>query len=215
MLVISGLRGLASAAILSGLMNHGGGWAVITVDTLPDYAVAGTPVELTYSLRQHGHTLLDDPGFKGTVEARSGRTTVNAPTNRLPRSGSYGTTLVLPSAGEWTITIKSGFGNSNLTLLPITVVAAGSSLTRTISDKERGERLFTSKGCVTCHVQIQAGPNLDGKRFDPAYIARFLADPGIAPPQPNGAKMPNLGLQQREIASLVTFLNSDRQVSAR
>ena len=212
---ISPIRAVVPALILSGFTNHAGGWAVITVDSLPDYAIAGKPLELTYSVRQHGYTLLDDLGSKGAIEARSGRTTVTASANRFSRPGSYATKLVLPTAGDWTITIKSGFMNSNVTLLPLTVVAEGSNLTRTISDKDRGERLFTSKGCVTCHVQIQAGPNLDGKRFDPTYIARFLADPSIAPPQPNGVKMPNLGLQQREIASLVTYLNSDRQVSVR
>ena len=76
MLAISGLRGLASAAILSGVMNHAGGWAVITLDNVPDYAVAGKPIELTYTVRQHGHTLLDD--LHGTIEARSGRTAVDA-----------------------------------------------------------------------------------------------------------------------------------------
>lgn len=213
MLGISPLRGLASAAIVSVLMKHAGGWAVITVHELPDYAVAGKPLEFTYSVRQHGHTPLDD--LTGTIEARSGRQTVDAAAHRIVKAGSYGAKIVLPSAGEWTLTIKSGFGNSNVTLVPLTVLAEGASLTRAMSDRERGERLFTSKGCVTCHVQIQVGPNLDGKRFDPTYIARFLADPSIAPPKPNGSQMPQLGLQPREIASLVTYLNSDRQISAR
>ena len=214
MLAISPLRGLASAAILSGFMTHAGGWAVITVDNLPDYAIAGKPLEFSYVARQHGHNPLDM--LRGTVEARmDGQTTVTVPAPAVAKPGGYGAKIVLPKPGTWTITIKSGFGNSNLTLLPLTVVTEGASLTRTVSEKERGERLFTSKGCVTCHVQIQAGPNLDGKRFDATYISRFLADPSIAPPKPNGDKMPNLGLQQREIASLVTYLNSDRQVSAR
>jgi hypothetical protein len=194
-------------------MAHAGGWAVITVDTLPDYAVAGKPLEFSYVVRQHGQTPLDM--LRATVEARSGLSTVSVPALAVAKRGGYGARLVLPKPGEWTITIKSGFGNSNLTLLPITVVADGSGLTRAIADRERGERLFTSKGCVTCHVQIQVGPSLDGKRFDPTYISRFLADPSIAPPTPNGVTMPNLGLQPREIASLVTYLNSDRQISAR
>jgi len=213
MLGISPLRGLASVAILSSVMSHAGGWAVITVDNLPDYAVAGKPVELTYTVRQHGHTPIDE--LRATVEARSGLSTVSVPARAVAKLGGYGARIVLPKPGEWTITIKSGFGNSNLTLLPMTVIAEGSGLVRTVSDEERGARLFTSKGCVTCHVQMRVGPSLDGKRFDAAYIARFLADPSIAPPLPNGATMPNLGLQQREIASLVTYLNSDRQVSAR
>ena len=214
MLGISPIRTVVPALILSGVMNHAGGWAVITVDSLPDHVVAGKPLEFTFVVRQHGHTPLDM--LRGTVEARSaGEATVTVRAVAVAKLGGYGARIVLPKPGEWTITIKSGFMNTSVTLLPLTVVAEGSNLTRTMADQERGERLFTSKGCVTCHVRIRVGPVLDGKRFDPTYLARFLADPSIAPPAPNGDKMPNLGLQQREIASLVTYLNSDRQISAR
>jgi hypothetical protein len=48
-----------------------------------------------------------------------------------------------------------------------------------------------------------------------AYISGFIANPPATPTQPGGQPMPNLGLQQREIASLVAYLNSDRQVGAR
>src|SRR4029079_9866801 len=33
-----------------------GGWAVITVDSLPEFAVAGSPTTLTFAVRQHGST---------------------------------------------------------------------------------------------------------------------------------------------------------------
>ena len=42
-------------------------------------------------------------------------------------TGRYAATLTVQSAGSWTITIKSGFGNSELTLLPIVAVAANES----------------------------------------------------------------------------------------
>jgi hypothetical protein len=31
-----------------------GGWAITIVDDLPDYAVAGEPLALIFSVRQHG-----------------------------------------------------------------------------------------------------------------------------------------------------------------
>src|SRR5215467_279784 len=37
-----------------------GGWAVITLNEFPEYAVAGKPVTLTFSVRQHGVTLLSN-----------------------------------------------------------------------------------------------------------------------------------------------------------
>src|SRR5947199_30203 len=35
-----------------------GGWAIVTLDDFPEYAVAGKPVNLTFAVRQHGVTSL-------------------------------------------------------------------------------------------------------------------------------------------------------------
>jgi mono/diheme cytochrome c family protein len=211
-MVTRALRVFVPGLLLPGFMSHAGGWAVITVDDLPDYAVAGTPVALSYVVRQHGQEPVDM--LTARIEAVSG----SAKTTTVARSangrGRYTASLTLPHAGNWTVTIKSGFGNSNLTLLPIPVVSEASSLAVAVSDVERGKRLFVGKGCVTCHVDVKVGPPLDGRRFDPAYLAGFLEQPrrvtAAAP-----MVMPNLGLKQREIASLVAYLNSDRPVAAR
>ena len=129
--------------------------------------------------------------------------------------GRYGASITLPRAGEWTVTIRSGFGKSDVTLLPLPVVDAGARPARIPSDGERGERLFVAKGCVTCHVQIPVGPKLESKRFDATVLAAFLANPKRAVPVRGQPEMPNLGLQQREIASLVAYLNGARQVGMR
>ena len=211
MMPSNALRVLVPGLLLPLLMGHAGGWAVITVDDLPDTVEAGKPVALTYAVRQHGVDLLDR--LRGGIEAIAGRQTVRGTVIEAKERGRYTASLTLPTAGEWTVTIKSGFGNSNATLLPITAVAPGASLTRTVPDSDRGEHLFVAKGCVTCHVQIQVGPKLDGKRFDAAYLTGYLANP--TPPLPGKPAMPNLGLEKREIASLVTYLNSARQVGVR
>ena len=65
------LIGLAGAARTS---HYLGGWAVVTVDDLPDYVVAGQPVRLSFVVRQHGMTPLD--GLRPSVEARSGRASI-------------------------------------------------------------------------------------------------------------------------------------------
>lgn len=199
--------------VLPALMAHAGGWAVITVEDLPDYVEAAKPVELSFTVRQHGVTLLDQ--LSPSIQATSGRLAASGTVRPAGARGRYTASLTLPNAGDWSITIRSGFGNSDLTLLPIPVVGAGGRLTRPVSDPERGHRLFVAKGCVTCHVQIGVGPNLDGKRFDVAYISGFLAKPPTAPREPGKAVMPNLGLEEREIASLVAYLNSDRPASTR
>jgi cytochrome c2 len=194
-------------------MGHAGGWAVITVQDLPDYVETGKPVDLSYMVRQHGHTALDQ--LRGSVEATSGRLSATGKVSPGGKPGLYSASITLPSAGDWSITIRSGFGKSDVTLVPLTAIDHGNGLTRSLSDAERGRRLFVAKGCVTCHQQIEVGPNLDGKRFDVAYISGFIANPPSTPSKPGGSPMPNLGLRQREIASLVAYLNSDRQVGSR
>ena len=212
MMASNALRVLVPGLLVPLLMGHAGGWAVITVDDLPDVAEAGKPVALSYVVRQHGMTPLDR--LNGEIEATSGKLTARGSVGPMPSSsGHYTASITLPSAGEWSITIRSGFGKSDLTLLPLTVVATGAGLARPVSDVDRGRRLFVAKGCETCHVQIGVGPKLDGKRFDSTYIAGFLANP--TPPEPGKPAMPNLGLQQREIASLVAYLNGNRVVGAR
>jgi mono/diheme cytochrome c family protein len=188
---------------------------VITVDDLPEYLEVGKPVELSFAVRQHGFTPLN--GLRPSIDATSSRDepTVAAAVWPGARAGTYTARLTLPSQGEWSLTIKSGFGNSQVTLLPIPVVAQGVRLTGASPAADRGRRLFVAKGCVTCHEQIGVGPSLVGKRFDAAYISGFIANPPTEPSQPGRSTMPNLGLQQREIASLVAYVNSDRQSGTR
>ena len=200
--------------LIPALTALAGGWAVITVEDLPDYIVAGRPVTLAFTVRQHGVRPLD--GLRPTVEARAG--SLSAPAAATPGKGTgrYAATLTLPRAGEWTITIHSGFGNSATTLEPIRVVMPGSESSIALSDAERGRRLFVAKGCVTCHVQNRVGPDLTGTRYDAGYLRRFLADPSSVVSVPQGSfQMPNLGLRQPEITALVAFINTERQVGAR
>lgn len=213
MMASSALRILVPGLLLTTLMAHAGGWAVITVQDLPEYVEAGKRVDLSYMVRQHGQTPLDQ--LRGSIEATSGR--LNATGTVLPgtKPGMYTASLTLPSVGDWTITIRSGFGRSDVTLLPLSAVEHGTTPTRPGTDVERGRHLFVAKGCVTCHEQIEVGPKLEGKRFDVANISGFLANPPSTPSRGGNSPMPNLGLQQREIASLVAFLNSDRQVTTR
>ena len=205
------LRVLVPGLLLPAVMGHAGGWAVITLDDLPEYAEAQKPLELTYTVRQHGHSPLLD--LRGRIEATSGRLSTTG-TVSTASTGRYVARITLPAAGEWSITLRSGFHASDVTLLPLTVVQPGASLTTSLTDADRGRRLFVAKGCVTCHEQLAIGPRLEAKRFDVAYISGFLANPPTTPSK-GTSPMPKLGLQQREIASLVAFLNSDRQVSRR
>jgi mono/diheme cytochrome c family protein len=200
-------------ALLALLTLNLGGWAVITVEDLPDQVPVGQPVTLDFTVRQHGHTLLSN--LTPRVTAVAGQDQVSAAVQSGPSAGRYQASLTLPHAGAWTITVYSGFGNNNVTLLPVPAVNPGRAAPE-IAAAERGRRLFVAKGCITCHVHpevpssgvVNVGPDLTGRRFTGDYLQRFLADPDIATTRgAGGFAMPNLNLAPREIAALAAFIN--------
>jgi hypothetical protein len=48
---------VAGAAVLAGTTLLAGGWAVTTVTDVPEYAIAGQPLTLSFAVRQHGVSL--------------------------------------------------------------------------------------------------------------------------------------------------------------
>ena len=213
------VRFLVIALALSAFVGAAvaGGWAVITLKDFPDYAVAGKSLDLTFSVRQHGQTLL--AGLQPTVRAVTAnggvaKARVAATANR----GEYSAALVLPEPGEWTVTITSGFNDSAVTLPALKVFAAGSPSPEPFSVATRGVRLFTAKGCVGCHRHLEVDPgfktdarfDLTGKRFPADYLKKFLADPSIKP-----ADMPNLQLKDGEIEALAAFIDKSAMKKTR
>jgi hypothetical protein len=202
-----------------------GGWAIVTVNDLPEYAVSGKPVILTFTVRQHGITRLS--GLKPSVRATApGQTETRAPASPTGKTGEYSATLTFPEAGGWTIRIDSGFNANETRLLPVNVIEPGSPLPVRLLPAARGEHLFVAKGCIGCHrnqevavrepslqTLVSAGPDLTGKRFPPDHLKEFLADPSQALKRPaklEYGQMPNLNLGTQEIAALVAFINRDR-----
>ncbi|HEV8600952.1 MAG TPA: cytochrome c [Gemmatimonadales bacterium] len=199
-----------------------GGWATITLEDLPEYAVAGKPLILTFMVRQHGVTPLK--GLQPAIEARAGRLQARAAATAGKAAGQYVVSLVLPEPGDWTVTIQSGFGNSKLTLLPLRTVATAAATPVAFTEPERGRQLFVAKGCVGCHVRAEGkvgdgaeiGPSLTGKHYAADYLTRFLANPAMADrPRSGTFVMPNLELKPTEIAALVAFLNQERRADQR
>jgi mono/diheme cytochrome c family protein len=200
--------------------TNAGGWAVITVEDLPNEIFVGRPVTLTYAVRQHGRTLLS--GLRGSIDAQATGQTIREAAVPGENAGRYSVTFTLPKPGTWTITIHSGFGNNAVTLLPLPAVNPG-RVAASVSPADQGLRLFVAKGCVTCHVHpdvagsgpAKVGPDLTGRRFDADYLRRFLADPNIATTRgPGGFEMPNLDLAPAEIAALTAFINGAPEAPA-
>ena len=92
-----------------------------------------------------------------------------------------------------------------------------------LPESERGRRMFAALGCTTCHLHRDVGitgelsgfgPDLSDQRFAPDYLAHFLANPSIKPPM-DGKSMPNLALKDKDIATLIAFINADRRLTRR
>lgn len=207
--------GIVGVLLLIGTTTHAGGWAVVTVRTLPDHVITGDPVTLTYAVRVHGMALTD--GLRGSVEARSGTLLVRATAVPAGEKGHYRAMFALPRKGDWTLTIESGHGANGSVRLPLTVIGPRESAPL-VQDAERGQRLFAAKGCVGCHVRDPAvsnaveghrvGPALTGKRYEPEWLKQQLANPPTsATRRAPDWEMPDLDLSDRDIASLVAFIN--------
>lgn len=206
-LLWSGLVVVPAGHLLSG------GWAVVTVENPPEHLVVGAPYELEYSVRQHGVELQN--GLNGRVEATLGNRTVRADAKSAAK-GKYRASLVIPSAGAWTITVHSGFGPAKTTMLPINATAAGAPVIA-MADAERGKHLFVAKGCTTCHVEMKVIPvDVRTNRYDGQFVKKLLSDPKSMPKRHSvDVDMPNLNLSSTEIAALSSYLAGPNSTGTR
>lgn len=214
---------LLATVLLSATAFTFGGWAIVTVDDVPEQFVVGKPTELSFIVRQHAVSPLG--GLTPTVTMKSGSTITTAPVRAGKNAGYYVASLVAPRAGDWAVRIESGFGTAETKLLPTTAIAEGGASPAPKSEAERGHRLFNAKGCVSCHVRsgegaegYKMGPELTGRTYPAEVLAKFLRNPSANPITVVAAdkmKMPQLELKEREVASLVAFINNTKQLSAK
>jgi mono/diheme cytochrome c family protein len=212
---------ILTTVVLASATIGAGGWAVVTVDELPMRVETGRPLVLAFTVRQHGMTALS--GLRASVEAASGGTIVTAPAAGGRKTGQYTAEISFPRAGDWVVTIHSGFADGRLTLLPLTVVAPNGQ-TSALALPDVGRHLFVAKGCVTCHqndarssnVSLGLAPLLIAEKYQDAFLARILANPSATlPPRTEFPQMPNLELRPAEISALVAFINSTGRAQTR
>lgn len=195
------------AALTAGLVAMGG-WAVVTVKDLPEYFVAGQQYTIEFQVRQHGRTLLS--GLRPELVMNE----VTIPAVARSSEGTYAVTFTAPAPGQVSLTIRSGFGNTELHLYPETVVAAGTSRSA-IAPHERGQMLFVAKGCNTCHSNIDlvnrpdnqaaltVGPELGGRHLAREFVMQKVKKPA-------SQIMPDLGLSDAEASAIAAFLSGER-----
>ena len=189
-------------ALLLPSLVSAGGWSVVTVEDWPEAPRVGTPVELSFAVRAHGRTLA--AGLDMTVIAHhaESKRTVRVKAQEENR-GYYRTTLSLDQAGTWTWRIE-GYGSHPMPDIEVRTASA-------ITQQTRGDLLFVSKGCMTCHINraieyqgitVSDGPDLTDYRADPSYLRLWLANPHSIRP---ATTMPDLDLDTGEIEALVAY----------
>ena len=125
---------LKLVSVLAAGLAAMGGWAVVTVQELPEHFVAGRPYTVEFKIRQHGRNLLSDLEPELLVSTSGPRLAGmlgGANEQRIPAKaragGTYAATFTAPATGPLYLTIKSNFGASNLRLYPVPVIAPGAT----------------------------------------------------------------------------------------
>lgn len=206
-----------------------GGWAVVTLQEVPEYLEVGEATTLSFKIRQHGRTLLDDrsptvsmvdPDASFLSRLFKHRSVI---ATRGSEPGLYEAPITPSDTGAVQLIIDTDLFNWKAKLLPIRIVAAGDRLPR-MGPRERGRHLFAAKGCVTCHAKhdepafadqnlVQVGPDLTGRTYPDEWLTTKIGDPAQARTITGDILMPQLELDASEIDALVRFINGSRATS--
>lgn len=191
-----------------------GGWAVVTVKDLPEYYVAGQEYTIEFQVRQHGRNLLTglEPRLVvASSQRRLGGLMGGKDETVIPAvargNGTYAVTFTAPAVERLFLTIKSGFGPSEARIPAQPVVRRGTA-TPVVTAAQRGEVLFTAKGCNVCHQDIQVGPALMGRQLARDVVVQKIKNP-------NSQVMPDLGLSDAEANAIAAFLASGAGAAGR
>jgi mono/diheme cytochrome c family protein len=103
-----------------------GGWAVITLDDLPTDVLAGEPLTIGFTVRQHGITPMSgiDPTVTATL-LKGDRFVVNAEPDDKP--GHYTATLTFPKEGNWEWSIQAFTMDQRMPALNVAAAAVPST----------------------------------------------------------------------------------------
>lgn len=119
--------------LLSATPVFAGGWAVVTVDELPQHLRAGEITVIGFTIRQHGqHPVNLENVVLTATQATSGETVTFA-VRQAGAEGHYVVDLLLPSAGEWQWTIQPDRFPA-VQLAPILVVGKAAARTNPVGD---------------------------------------------------------------------------------
>lgn len=117
------------AALAVAAPASSGGWATVGFEPLPDGMSAGGTWTPTITVKQHGMTPL--AGLSPVVEIYDEAGAVTRfDATETSETGVYEADVVFPTAGDWRVTIHSGFGDSHVTYGPFAIGAPVGGVSR-------------------------------------------------------------------------------------
>lgn len=84
-----------------------GGWAVITLETLPGNVAAGEPFQVSFRVRQHGQRFVDDLSPRVIASHAETGEEVIVTAGHGEKEGQYTAELILSEPGTWRWSIKT------------------------------------------------------------------------------------------------------------
>ena len=219
--------GLLSGMLMAATPESFGGWATVTLLSVPEYLEVGTPTTLSFKIRQHGQTVLWDR--EPTLIVGGGGLLARVlkwdrvPARKGEEWGVYEATITPKTPGELAITIDMDLYGLRAALHPFRVVAPESVPVR-LSDAERGRQLFMAKGCASCHAKLDDdpyaqfrwadfGPQLVARAFPVEYLRIKIKNPAeLRTAEAAAIVMPKLELDVAEIESLARYLTGSAVV---
>ena len=98
-----------------------GGWAVVTLDTLPGAVTAGEPVSIGFTVRQHGLTPLRVEQIRVSAQNEAGGERLEWIARPEGKAGHFSVEITLPAPGRWTWGVSTGLYPEIQTMPVITV----------------------------------------------------------------------------------------------
>ncbi len=121
LVVLTAIVGVLALPTLAG----GGGWATVGFEPLPDGTSVGGTWTPTITVKQHGITPLSGLQPVVVIESDATGASTEFVASETAEAGVYEADVVFPSAGDWRVTVSSGFGDSHVTYGPVTIGPAG------------------------------------------------------------------------------------------
>ncbi|MCB0197547.1 MAG: hypothetical protein KDJ65_36715 [Anaerolineae bacterium] len=115
---------LAALLWLLAAQAQAGGWAVITLDHLPETPTANQPFEVSFMVRQHGVRPMESLTPQVTATHVDSGETVEVTADAQADVGHYLATLTLPHAGKWHWSIQAFTMDSAMPDLDVWVEAS-------------------------------------------------------------------------------------------